>query len=264
MAFTPFIDDLALIEVMLATVAALLAYAGVLIWWGIRTNDPRGVRGVLRGLSAPLALLGGALFAISLWGEMTWPFLASDGLGGYNIFFFDPLVMIAIVLVSYAIAAQFSLKLQYVGLIALICGAVTIVYGYTGYTATPAFTKDPFDTLLLYLSFGVTGISAFPASVLVDYYLKHAEMGQPILAPGGIGRTYRMPRVTNSRGAQPVVPTAPVTGETPASGGVHFAYWAQAFVLFFPVFAALASIAAFWYFGITLPGHIGSGPANAP
>jgi len=38
----------------------------------------------------------------------------------------------------------------------------------------------------------------------------------------------------------------------------------QVMVLAFPVFMALASFAALYFFGTTLPGHLGSGAANAP
>ena len=269
MAFTVFIDDLALIEILIAMVAVLFAYAGVLIWWGMRQNDAKGVRTVLKGMSVPLGMTGFAIFGLALWGEMTWPFLASDGLGGYNIFFFDPLLLFGIVLVAYAISAHLSIKMEYVGLIALVFGAVTIFYGWQGYTATPAFTKDPFDTLLLYIAFGVTGIAAFPVTVLIDYFLKCADLGRPAFNPLIMGRAARPVRsITTTRGAQPVAPSvarsAPSTEEANTNLVSRFPIWAQTLVLFFPFVAALAAIAAFWYFDMTLPGHLGLGAAAAP
>ena len=81
-----FIDDLALVEVLLAFVAALFAYSGVLIWWAIRKDDPAGVRRVLKGAAVPLGALGGATLFLALWGEMAWPFPA--GIAGYNIFWY--------------------------------------------------------------------------------------------------------------------------------------------------------------------------------
>ncbi len=269
MAFTVFIDNLALIEVLIATVAVLFAYAGVLVWYSIRQNDPKGVRGVLKGLSVPLGMVGVAIFGLALWGEMTWPFLASDGLGGYNIFFFDPLLLFGVVLISYAISAHLSIKMQYVGLIALLAGAVTIFYGWTGYTASPAFTKDPFDTLLLYCAFGVTGIAAFPATVVIDYYLKCADLGRPAFSPLLQRTGTRSIRsIGTARGVQPVVPAIAPAGssanEPTESSTFGFPIWAQTLVLLFPLFAMCAALAAFWYFDITLPGHLGSGAASAP
>ena len=39
---------------------------------------------------------------------------------------------------------------------------------------------------------------------------------------------------------------------------------AQALVLLFPVLTTLAAIAARWYFGIALPGHLRRGAGEAP
>ncbi len=264
-----FIDDLALVEVLLAFVAALFAYSGVLIWWAIRKDDPAGVRRVLKGAAVPLGALGGAMLFLALWGEMAWPFPA--GMAGYNIFFFDPMLLLGVVLVAYAVSAQFSLRTQYVGLLAFLAGAVTIFYGYTGYTASPAFTKDPFDTLLLYMGFGAAGLFAYPTTVVVDYYLGAQEAGRVAFA--SLGRTVSLPtRGLGTRGAQPIAPGvtgSPTPTTTPTSNAAEgaafrFPYWAQLLVLLFPVFATLAGIAAFWYFGTTLPGHLGAGPSKAP
>lgn len=264
MAFTTFVDDLGLIEVLLALVGALFAYSGVLIWWSIRQNDAPSVRKVLKGVSTPLAAVGGATLILAFWGEMTWPFLASDGLAGYNIFFFDPMLLLGLVLVAYAVSAQYTLKLQYAGLLALLAGAATLFYGYSGYTATPAFTKEPFDTLLLYMGFGAAGIFAFPTSVVVDYYLKCADAGEVAFA--GLGSKVELParRRLGIRGAQSIAPNVAPAEAPPKDPEFRFPYWAQVLVLLFPVFAALAAIAAFWYFGTTLPGHLGQGPSKAP
>ncbi len=267
MSFTTFVDDLALVQVLLALVASVLAYAGVRVWWALRTNDPEGLRGVLRGAAVPMAGLGLVALVLALWGEMTWPFLSSDGLGGYNIFFFDPIVLLGIVLVSYAATVVLSAKLQYVGLIAFVAGAVTMFYGYTGYTASPAFTKDPLDTLLLYLAFGAAGLFALPASIVVDYFLGASDAGRVPFA-FAIGRSQRRGTGLGTRAVQPVVPAVDVASnaaeDRTESTTFRVPAWAQALVLLFPVFVALAGIAAFWYFGVTLPGHLGSGPAGAP
>ncbi len=283
MTFTPFLDDLALIEVLLILVGVLFAYAGVYSWWAIRSNDPKGVRAVLDGLAVPLGVLGASTLVLALWGEMTWPFLNSDGMGGYNIFFFDPLVLLGIVLVAYAVSARLGTKLQYVGLISLVAGGATAFYGYTGYTATPAFTTHPFDTLLLYLAFAAMGVAAFPATFLTDHYLAASAAGrpafvlfyrgQPVATPHPFGalrsrvRGWRHHR-GGVRGAQPVAPMGVAAAATVApdqeSVGFRFPYWAQLLVLLFPLFAGLAAIAAFGYFGTTLPMHLGSGAAGAP
>jgi uncharacterized membrane protein len=265
MAFTPFIDDLALVEVLLILAAVTFAYGGVMCWWAMRNNDPKALKATLHGMAVPLGALGVITTVIALWGEMTWPFLASDNMAGYNIFFFDPLILFGLILLAYAISAYVGAKMQYVGMFALVAGGAIAFYGYTGYTATPAFTKDPFDTLLLYTGFAAAGIFAFPASVIIDYYLgATAALKAPFTSvrstvSSGLRRF-------GTRGAQPVVPgkvdTTATKGET--STTYHLPYWIQTMLLLFPVFAGLAAIAAFWYFGVTLPGHLGLGPANAP
>ena len=264
MAFTPFIDDLALIEVFLLLVASVLAYSGVRVWWAAAKNRPEELRKVLKGTGVPIGLVGSATLVLALWGEMTWPFLTSDGMGGYNIFFFDPLLLMSFVLLAFSVSAVLSLKLQYVGVFAMVAGAATIFYGWTGYTANPAFTKDPFDTLLLYAGFGLAGILALPASLAVDYYLEKTEAG---VAPWTVGRASILtpPATWGARGAQPVVPGATATSEADSPAPTfRMPYLLHALMLAFPVIIALAGIAALWYFGVTLPGHLGSGPANAP
>jgi putative membrane protein len=257
-----FLDNLALIEVLLALAASLFAYAGVRGWWSMLMNDPKGVRSILRGLAVPAGGLGAVTLLLALWGEMLWPFPSS--MAGYNIFFFDPLILLGLVLVAFAATVFLAAKMQYVGLLALVGGAVTMFYGWTGYTAHPAFTKDPFDTLLLYWGFGAAAIWAFPSSVIVDHYLAATDAGKvPFAWLNSFPRSIASLRATQ-RAAQPSI--AGTGSATPAapSDEYHLPGWVHAIVILFPVFMALAAIAAFWYFDTTLPGHLGLGPAGAP
>jgi uncharacterized membrane protein len=268
MSFTTFIDDLALVQVLLLIAATIFAYGGVMAYLAIRRNDPAGLRSVLRGMAVPLGVVGAITLALSLWGEMTWPFLASDGLAGYNIFFFDVLMLFAIVVLAFVATVYLSARLQYVGLLALVAGGVTAFYGWTGYTASPAFTKDPFDTLLLYAGFAAAGIFALPATIVVDYYLEaSAEHRAPFTSIRRLSAVRSELRGT--RAVQPVLGHVPATAPEPydeidTAPSYHLPYWVQTVVLLFPVFMALAGIAAFWYFGVTLPGHLGAGAGAAP
>lgn len=63
--------------------------------------------------------------------------------------------------------------------------------------------------------------------------------------------------------ADPNVRPKPGAAEE-SPGEFRFRVSAQTLVLLFPVFVALAGIAAFWCFGTTIPGHLGKGPGGAP
>lgn len=257
-----FVDDLALVEVLIGLVALLFAYSGVRVWWAIRTNAPADLRAILRGTAIPAAALGSITLAIAMWGEVVWPFPAGFGLAGYNIFFFDPMVLLGTLLVAYAVAAASGAKMQYVGLMAFAAGIATAFYGWTGYTSSPAFTKDPLDTFLLYGAFAATAVFAFPVSVAVDHFLDATERAiTPFSVLQRLGRG--LPLRLAQRGAQPIVPALAPTSDRFTST-YHCPGWVQTLVLLLPLFATLAAIAAFWYFGTTLPGHLGGGPSAAP
>jgi uncharacterized membrane protein len=259
-----FIDDLALVEVLLLLVATVLAYAGVRVWLAIRSDQPDSLKRMLKSTAVPVGAVGVLTLGFSFWGELMWPFPAS--MAGYNIFFFDPLILMGLVLTAYAITAYLNLRLQYVGVFALVAGAVTAFYGWTGYTAHPAFTKDPFDTLLLYAGFALAGLVALPATIVVDWYMSAADGNRhpwKLVDPSSI----RQFRGFGVRAVQPVVGASKAGTTSGSSSGrltYHMPYVLQGLLLVFPVAMALAGIAAFWYFGVTLPGHLGGGPSAAP
>jgi putative membrane protein len=266
-----FIDDLALVEVFLMLTAAVLAYSGIRVWIALFRNQAAGLNKIIQGTAIPLGLVGAGTFALALWGEMTWPFPAAYGMTGYNIFFFDPLILMGFVLLAFAVSAYFSLRLSYVGVFGLVAGGVTIYYGWTGYTANPPFTLEPLYTFLLYAGFGLAAACALPTTMIVDWYRSSVEAGivpWKITAPSTASTTVPMTRNMGTRAVQPVVPgTAPAEAPPapPTSGSVfHMSYALQILVLVFPVVMALAGIAAFWFLGTTLPGHLGGGPAKGP
>lgn len=262
-----FIDDLALVEVLLLLAGAILAYGGAVSYWAIRKNDPKGLRSALRGMAIPVGGVGAVTMTVAIWGEMTWPFPAAFSMAGYNIFFFDALALFGLVLLAYAASAFLGARLQYVGVLALVSGGVLAFYGYTAYGAAKPFTTEPLDTYLLYLGFAGAGIMAFPATVIVDYYLaatetlRHPFTSAKAVAMGGL-------RQLGVRGAQAIAPTRP---EAPDESAVpatplryHVPYWTQGLLLLFPIVMAVAAFAALWYFGVTLPHHLSGGPGAAP
>jgi hypothetical protein len=102
--------------------------------------------------------------------------------------------------------------------------------------------------------------------VVIDYYLGAVEaLKAPFTSVRAV--TVSGLRRFGTRGAQPVViGTAAKSNPTPNEpvAKYHLPYWAATLLLLFPLFAGLAAIAAFWYFGVTLPGHLGGGPSAAP
>jgi uncharacterized membrane protein len=264
-----FVDDLALVLVLILFAGVILTYLGVSGWWAMRRNDAKGLRNAMKAAAIPIGGVGAVMMILAMWGEMTWPFPSSFGMAGYNIFFIDVMVIFGIVMVGYALTAYFSINFQYMGILALVAGAVTIFYAYTAYNASAAFTKDPFETYLLYLSFGVAGIAAFPAGIIVDLYLSAAD-GRSVFW-SSVASTH--PAGIRALGVRGVggIGFAKESEETPSKETETFPelkfrlpVYAQLILLAFPVFMALASIAAMLYFGTTLQGHLGSGPGAAP
>lgn len=154
----------------LAFVSTLLFYSGLV---GYLTYVHRGVRATyrhLRSQAVPLGVIGGAVTAIGLWGSMTWPITeiqnGTNVLAAYNILFFDPYLMLGVVLVSFAACVMLRLQTQYAGVLAAFTGALSIYYGLDAYRL--GLTNDPTVMLFLYAAMGGTAILTFPVTILID------------------------------------------------------------------------------------------------
>ncbi len=261
-----FIDDLGLTEALLLFAAAVLSYVGITTWWGIRKNRPESVRSHLKGAAMPMAAVGVASVVLGLWEEMTWPYPATPNPGSmahYNILFNDVTLIFGLVLIAFAASAYFSLRLQYVGIFAFMAGAVTILYGWTGYGYN--YTKEAFDFLLLYAGFGMAGILALPATVITDYYLGTVTSDPNAwrVSPSPMARRARF----GSRAAQGLGLVPRASAEAGASSGTMPLRYRVPFglhfvMLAFPLFMGLAGFAAWWFLGTTIPGHLN--PASGP
>lgn len=115
----------------------------------------------LRGACVPLAIISVYLILAGLWGQFTWPLP-----GSYNILFYDPMLSIGIVLLSFSIAAKYGLKLEYAGFLGLMVGEVAMVYGVEGYSA--GLTNEPLALLLMYVFYGMAGVLSYPVSLMFD------------------------------------------------------------------------------------------------
>jgi putative membrane protein len=253
-----FVDFLAFQQATLLLAAVLVGYVGVIAFFAMRRNDAAGVKSALRGGAVPIGSVGVIATTLALWGEMAWPLP-----GSYNILFTDIYLLFGVTLLVLAISMAASLKLQYAGLFALVAGAMTIGYGWNGYILN--MTKEPLETFLLYGAFGLTGVLAFPATVVTDHYLAHPD-GTAFAFGAGVASARRRPSIqTATRAVQPIVPTTvsgtpePDVSTSPAPK-FHLPVYISATLLVFVAMIALAGIAALFYLDSTIPAHLHSAP----
>ncbi len=244
-----FIDDLGFSVALILAGAAVLCYASLRGFWHMLRNDPAQLRGAIKGSAIPSGFIGAVALSLGLFTEYTWPYLPADGLGSYNIFFGDVTCLFGMVMLVYAIVAFYGLKLEYAGLFGFVAGIITAWYGYWGYTTLVkpgvfGLTKDPLETFLLYGAYAAAGVLSLPAALVVDYYLEHP------------GPTF--PKLSMSR--KPITDPVEENKATPVSGRYHVPYWVYALTVWFPIFMFLAALAAWFYIGDILPGHLSSPP----
>ncbi len=156
-----FVDPLALQLFTLAFVATLLFYSGAVGYLNYRRHGHHKTYEHLRGAAIPLAGLGVIVFAIGIWGELTWPLP-----GSYNILFYDPYSLLGIILVAFAVSVLLRLRTQYVGVLAGVTGALSIYYGVSAYGL--GMTAEPIAMLFLYIALGGTAVLTFPVTVYID------------------------------------------------------------------------------------------------
>lgn len=157
MAFT---DELAFYLFMLSFAGFLLAYLMTDTYLSYR-KDKMDITTHLDNLSIPLGVVGLYLLVVGITSQFTW-FLP----GSYDILFFDPIVAFGLILVAFALAIRFKVKLRYVGFLSLLFGVMTIWYGISGYNLN--LTKTPLEFLALFVLFGVSGVLTFPATLILD------------------------------------------------------------------------------------------------
>jgi putative membrane protein len=250
-----FVDILAFWEVTILIGAVLLGYVGVLAYAAMRRNDPAGVKSALRGGAVPVGAIGAIATLLGVYSEMAWPLP-----GSYNILFADVYVLFGVTFLVLAVSMAFTLKLQYAGLLGLVAGGVTIAYGWNGYSL--GMTKEPFQTFLLYGSFGLAGILALPSTIVVDYYLAHAN-GTSAVFGSPVSLARRSPSIqAATRATQPVVPgtTSSVPEETELVPKFRLPIYVSVSVVVFVVAVGLAAVAALFFVDSTLPAHLASAP----
>lgn len=236
-----FIDPLAFVEVVLFIVSVVGTWVALESLGAIRRDRPDELRAILQGAALPFLSIGTIAIIMSLWGEMTWPLP-----GSYNILFWDVFLLFGMVLVSFGIAFYRGTRTQYSGLMALAAGIIVIFYGVTGYQQ--GLTKDPLETLLLYLGFGAVAILSLPAALVADWFLAPVRPTQ-----------FPWSRVPSTKA--PASGDAGTSSSPPTSATFRYVVsFARVIAYFFPVFFGLAAIAALLYIGQTVPAHLMSPP----
>lgn len=186
------LDDLTAIMNLMVLVCAAVFYTGFFVYWHARKRDYERAEQHLREGGFLMGLLGGALGVIALWGEFTWPLGGASG--AYNLYFFDPLLLLAFLTVAFAVAVWFRLPTHFVGMLAVVSGAGVIYYGLrSDYIYGLQLTKEPLETLLLYLAFGAMAILAYPATMYVDWFVTSAK--NPAAGPLPSGPQPAYPRM---------------------------------------------------------------------
>jgi len=225
-----FLDDLTLVLDLLILVAVVTFYTGVMVWFEMRRQDrPRAVAHLKEG-ALILGSLGIVIGIIAIWGELTWPLAfvinGTNVLGAYNILFFDSLVLLAFVLVSFMLAVHLKRPTHMVGLVSGLSGGAMLFYGYRAYNLS--LTLEPLDTFLLYLGFAAVAIAAYPVTLYVDWFV--------------------------------VGPTEPTAEPLPSDPTPRYPWLWRIFLGGFLLFVVLAGIAALYYGWDATWAHLGSPP----
>jgi len=156
------------------------------------------------------------------------------------------------VMIVYAFVGYFGLKLEYAGLFGFVAGVITAWYGYWGYRTLVSpgvfgLTKDPLETFLMYGAYSAAGVFSLPATLFVDWWLEHPGSTFPKLS-------------LSMRPISEEAEESKVVEEGSEKPRYRVPAWAYLLTVWFPIFMFLAALAAWFYIGDILPGHLTSPP----
>lgn len=157
-----FVDNLAYGLFTLSFAGLLIAYTAFSMYMAYGRKG-RNFSVYLRGAGVPLAILGAYMIISGLWGQFVWPLP-----GSYNTLFYDPFISFGMLLVGFAISVRYKARLEYIGFLGLMVGAMVLIYGLDGYGL--GLTSAPLALLGLYFLFGIVGILSFPVALMADEY----------------------------------------------------------------------------------------------
>lgn len=184
-----FVDDLTSVLNLLVLVCATVFYTGVFVLWHARKQDYERAEHHLREGGFLMGLFGGILLIFSVWGQFSWPLPAQ-----FNLYFYDPLLLMSLLLLAFAAAVMFRLPTHFVGMLGVVMGSGVIYYGVRAdYVYGLSLTTHPFETLLLYVGFGAMAIMSFPATLYLDWFVTGPKT--PATGPVVSGPRPEMPRM---------------------------------------------------------------------
>ncbi|MGI0054549.1 MAG: DUF981 family protein [Thermoplasmata archaeon] len=180
------IDNISLIVNLLILIAVVVFYMGFYVWFNFRRKDlDRAVTGLREG-ALLLIVLGSITGIIALWGELTFPLP-----GSYNVFFFDPLALLALLIGTFGLTVWFRLPTHFVGVLGVVVGSGIIFYGARAFQL--GLTTDPLETFLLYLAFGCLAIGSIIPTLFMDWFVLGPK--SPNVQPIGSSGTPEFPRL---------------------------------------------------------------------
>jgi uncharacterized membrane protein len=164
-----FIDDLGLVVDLLILLTAAIFYTGVMVWFEFRRKDPVRAYTHLRGGTVLIGLLGALIGIFALWGELTWPIAGFPTALSYDLFFFDMLLLLSLLLIAFAVSIRLRLPTHFVGMLGVIIGLAVLFYGFRAWQLQ--LTEDPLETLLMYMAFGAVSIGTYPVTLFIDWFV---------------------------------------------------------------------------------------------
>jgi uncharacterized membrane protein len=164
-----FIDDLTLVLDLLILITTTIFYTGVMVWFEARRKDLPRAQTHLQSGSLLLGLLGALIGLFAVWGELAWPITGFPGAQSYDLFFYDVLILLGLLLVAFALAVRFRYPTHFVGMLGVIIGLGVLFYGVRAYQL--GLTQHPLETLLMYMAFGGVAIMSYPATLYLDWFV---------------------------------------------------------------------------------------------
>ncbi len=146
---------------LLGAASAIIFYLTVVSFARYIKPEKVDMYKIVSGGIMPILIIGICMFLISAYIKVTMQMPEP-----YSYLILNPLMAASIVFMSFALVVWAKQEVHYVGLLALLTGLLTLYYGVAGYQL--GITSVPTDFGILYASFGMVGILAFPVSLIMD------------------------------------------------------------------------------------------------